>query len=293
MLNLLTAGNPAPKVNIFPKIDQIDYHREYPFDNPNLLINHPMNRPIFEGDIHVKQILKLMMSDGWIECLQPIYVGSETHFIYNGGHTNEARKKFIESTGMSPVFYVKFVDDSNLSDEEKKKLIQALNWGKPWHCDDYCNALIADGNEDFICLKEFCLDEDRPYLHTDKGKPHFSKGAVAFGTTNTEFKKAYQTGKWRLTHQMIQSAPERYYRLTRIRKALGLDKAGHDFWLNIGEGWINFEREGYIPRLNALPNRFETFCETLALSGTMNSYKKDDWLNKFVETLKRAEKENK
>lgn len=277
----------SAQIDIIPSINEVDYNRDYLFTNLDCFGVDSKNRSSDESDIIVKKYAKAMKNGKWFWELSPIYVGINSKTIFNGEHRRKAFNLIKDE--VHPVVHIRFVDDS----EQAKEKREALNAGKHWNSDDYVEALVNDGNKDFVFLKNFCLDEDHPQLHSRNGKPHYTKGAIVLGTTYAEFKEAYQSGEWNVSHTDIAAAEKRYGELVRIKKALGYNEAGADCWIPIGEAWYQFSgNKGYMDRVKRLSDGIESFYSALKYIDNTNSNKNKEWLGRFVEALEKAERHN-
>ena len=272
-------------IDYIPSIEEVDYDRDYLFTSLDSFGVDPNNRPSADDDITVKRYAKAMKNGKWFFELSPIYVGIVSRTIFNG----ENRRKAINliKDEVHPIIHIRFVDDT----EKAKEKREALNAGRHWNSDDYVEALISSGNKDFKYLKDFCLDEDHPQLHSRNGKPYYNKGAIVLGATYKEFKDAYQNGEWDISHNDIATAEKRYGEMVRIKKALGYDEAGQDCWIYFGEGWYKFSKnKGYMDRIKMLPDGIETFYTSLKYVDNTNSNKTNEWYGRFVEALEKAER---
>jgi hypothetical protein len=277
------------EVNVIPSIEKVDFTRDYFFTNLDYFGVDPGNRPSMESDATVKKYTKMMLKGEWFFELSPIYVGINSLTIFNGEHRRKAIDLAREK-GLQPIIHVRFVDDRENAESKR----EALNAGKHWNSDDYVEALISAGNEDFKELQKFALDEDHPQLHSIKGKPYYNRAAIAFGSTYKDFKEGYLTGSWNITRSDIRRSEQTYSEMVRIKKALGLSDGGQDFWIYLGEAWKLFRtNQGYWDRLKRLPKGIESFYEALKFTGPMNSYKTKEWLGRYVEALSKAEREAK
>lgn len=280
----------SAQVNFIPTVSNVDYHRDYFFNNLDLFGVDPGNRPSEIDDVTVKKYAKLMINGDWLFDYSPIYVGIKSHNIFNGEHRRKAINLAIEK-GVNPIICVRFVDDTD--DTKTKNLREALNGGRHWNSDDYVEAAISAGNKDFKFLKEFCLNEDHPQLHSKNGKPYYNKGAIVLGSTYKEFKDAYLSGEWGLNHKDINTAEKRYSEMIRIKKCLGYDDAGQDCWIYIGMAWYTFSnKKEYIERIKRLNDGIEDFYTALKYVENTNSNKTQEWVNRFVEALEKAERHN-
>ncbi len=276
-------------MDVIPTIDTVDYHKDYFFTNLDAFEMDPGNRPSEEDDSTVKKYTKKMLKGEWFFELSPIYVGITTKKIFNGEHRRKAINNAM-AKGLKPIICVRFFDDSGDKATLNKKR-DALNDGKHWNNDDRVEALISDGNRDFAYLKNFCLDEDHPQLHSIKNKPYYGKGAVILGANYAEFKEAYQTGEWDLSHRDISTAEKRYNEVVRIKKALGYDGEGADYWIYIGQAWYEFSNnKNLMDRVKALPDGIETFYSALRYVSNVGSHKPKVWYGRFVEALEKAER---
>ena len=275
----------SAQLDVIPSIEEVDYCRDYLFTNLDWFGVDPKNRPSEEDDATVKKYAKLMIKGQWYFELSPIYVGITSKTIFNGEHRRKAINMAI-SKGIKPIIHVRFVDDT--TDVDGKR--EALNAGKHWNSDDHVKALISAGNEDFIELEKFALDEDHVQLHSVKGKPYYNRAAIAFGSSYKDFKEGYLTGSWNITRSDIRRSEQTYSEMIRIKKAI-LDDAGHDFWNVFGEAWKKFiTNPAYSDRVKRLPNGIESFYDALHFTGSLNSYKVEDWFGKYVEALEKAER---
>lgn len=274
-----------PQVDVIPSIEEVDFNRDYLFTNLDAFKVDDHNRKSDNDDITVRKYAKAMKSGKWFWELSPIYVGINSMTIFNGEHRRKAFDLIKDE--VHPIVHIRFVDDT----EQAKEKREALNAGKHWNSDDYVEALVSAGNKDFIFLKNFCLDEDHPQLHSRNGKPFYNKGAIVLGTTYKEFKDAYQSGEWGIKHKDIATAEKRYGEMVRIKKALGYDDAGQDCWISIGEAWYTFSKNtGFIDRVKRLPDGIESFYNALKYIDNTNSSKPREWLDRFVEALENAER---
>lgn len=282
--------NKLVEINYIPTVEDVDYHKDYFFSNLDSFGVDPNNRPSSIDDVTVKKYAKAMINGRWYFDYSPIYVGIKTKNIFNGEH----RRKAIDiarSKGLNPRICVRFVDDTD--DDKLQEIRDALNSGRHWNSDDYVEAAIAAGNRDFIYLKNFCLNEDHPQLHSAKGKPYYNKGAIVLGSTYKEFKDAYLTGEWNIPLKDIETAEKRYGEMIRIKKSLRYDDAGQDCWIYIGMAWYTFTcNEGYMKRIKRLNEGMEDFYKALKYVDNTNSNKSQEWLGRFVEALEKAERHN-
>lgn len=278
----------AEKFNFIPSIEDVDFNRDYLFTNLDCFGVDPENRPSTKEDIIVRRYAKLMLDGKWFYDLSPLYVGINNLFIANGEHRRKAIKLAIEKGIEQPIVHVRFFDDGTNLKEKR----EVLNGGKHWNSDDYVEALVSAGNSDFIFLRDFCLDEDHPQLHSTKGKPYYNKGAIVLGSTYKEFKDAYLSGIWGIKHQDIAVSEKRYTEMVRIKKALKYDAAGQDCWIYIGEAWNEFSKANseYASRIKNLPDGIESFYDALKYIDNTNSNKPSEWLERFVKALDYAEK---
>ena len=275
----------AQRMDYIPTIQDVDYNRDYLFTTLDFFGVDKANRPSETDDATVKKYAKSMVAGEWYFELSPIYVGITQQTIFNGEHRRKAID-LAKAKGLNPVIHVRFVDDRKDADSKR----EALNSGKHWNADDHIEALISAGNKDFAELKKFAVDEDHPQLHSVKGKPFYNRAAIAFGSTFSDFKKGYETGDWNITRSDIRRSEQTYNEMVRIKKAFGLNDAGHDFWINLGQAWKKFySDEALYSRVKKLPNGIESFYEALSGLGTMNSYKTEEWLDKYKEALGIAE----
>lgn len=277
------------EVDVIPTVDNVDYHRDYFFTNLDVFGVSKDNRDSDIDDTTVKKYYKMMMDGEWFFELSPIYVGISTLEITNGEHRRKAINKYSLKTGERPVVYVRFFDDT----EQVKEKIKALNSGKHWNCDDYCNTEANNGNKAFKFLRDFCLDEDHPQLH--KGdKPNWNKGAVVLGITYTNFKTAYQTGEWDLSYEDTSTSEKRYAEIVRIKKAFRLDEASQDCWIPIAESWCDISKDkDLMDRINRLPDGIETFYRELTIAENTNSSKRSVWYDRMITALENAERKSK
>lgn len=276
----------SAQIDFIPSIEEVDFNRDYLFTNLDYFGVDPKNRPSEESDITVKKYAKLMTDGKWFFELSPIYVGINSKNIFNGENRRKAIKLAMED-GLKPLIHVRFFDDTDDLDAKR----QALNGGRHWNSDDYVESLVQAGNSDFIYLKEFCLDEDHPQLHSVKGKPYYNKGAIALGSTYKGFKDGYLTGDWNITHKDIATSERRYNEMVRIRKSFRLDQAGQDCWIYVGEAWNRFSKNaGYMDRVKRLPEGIETLYTALKYVDNTNSNKTNEWFDRFVEALEKAER---
>lgn len=278
----------SPLVDVIPTIDTVDYHKDYAFTSLDCFGVDPGNRPSEYDDIAVKKYSKLMLSGKWYFEYSPLYVGINSKSLFNGEHRRKAIN-IAKEKGLKPIIYIRFVDDS----DEKKlpELRDALNSGRHWNSDDYVEAAISAGNKDFKYLKDFCLNEDHPQLHSKKGKPYYNKGAIVLGSTYAEFKEAYLYGEWDISLKDIATAEKRYQEMIRIKKSLGYDDAGQDCWIYIGMAWYELtNNKGIMNRIKSLPDGIETFYAALKYVDNTNSNKTKIWYGRFVEALEKAER---
>lgn len=282
----------SAQLNVIPSIEDVNYNQDYLFTDLSKFGVDPNNRPSDEDEATVKKYAKIMGNGEWFFELSPIYVGIKSLNIFNGEHRRKAvvlakQKAADKGNEFNPIIHIRFVDDT--VDADKKR--EALNAGKHWNCDDYVQALISAGDKDFDELNKFALDEDHPQLHSAKGKPFYNKAAIAFGSTYKDFKEGYLTGKWNISRSNIRRSEQTYNELVRIKKALGLNYAGQDFWVFFGEAWVKFVNdEGYWNRIKKLPNGIETFYEALQYVNGNNTNRVSEWFNKYVEALEKAER---
>lgn len=277
----------AQEYNIIPTIENVDYHREYPFTTLDYFGVDSENRPSEDGDTTVKKYAKMMSQGDWFPELSTIYVGIHSKNIFNGEHRRKAYN-LAKEKGYNPIIWVKFFDDS----ENLKGKREALNGGKHWNSDDYVEALI-NINKDFAFLKEFALNEDHPQLHSTKGKPYYNKAAIVFGCSYKDFKNGYLTGQSPFTCKGIARAERTYAELIRIKKRLKYDDAGQDCWIYIGEAWQKFiNNEGLMDRIKRLPEGIENFYDALQYIDNTNSNKTNEWYERFINALEKAETAN-
>jgi hypothetical protein len=275
----------SQQVDTIPSIDEVDFHREYPFTTLDFFGVDKCNRPSEESDSTVKKYAKLMLSGEWFPELSTIYVGIHSLNIFNGEHRRKAYRVAKEK-GYNPVIWVKFFDDSQYLKGKR----EALNGGKHWNCDDYVESLIND-NKDFKFLKEFAINEDHPQLHSAKGKPYYNKAAIVLGVTYKEFKDGYLSGQSPFTNNGIARGEQTYSEMIRIKKILKYDEAGQDCWIYIGEAWHKFiNNNNYWERIKRLPEGIEDFYDALKYINNTNSNKTIEWFNRFEYALKRAER---
>ena len=274
------------KINFIPSINNVDFHKDYPFDNLDCFGVDKGNR---NSSGNVKDYFKKMKDGKWFFELPLVEVGIKSLNILNGEHRRKAYNMYVEKTGNKPIVWVRFVDDSG----DIKALREALNGGKHWNAEDYISAHINEGHPDFIALYDFAMDKDHGRLHgekKEKNKPYYAFAAIALGSTRTEFKKGYLTGNWSISRSDYRRAEQTYSEMVRIKKCVGLGDAGHDFWLNIGEAWQTFYRDKATwDRVKALNNGIEDFYDALMCLGTMNTYHKDDWYERYIKALELAE----
>lgn len=274
------------EIDYIPSIEEVDFHRDYPFTNLDMFGVDKKNRPSHEKDALVKQYAKEMINGNWFFDLTPIYVGINSLTIPEGEHRRKAIKLAMEK-GINPIIWVRFFDDSEKLEEKR----QALNGGKHWNCDDYCNAHVQAGIKPFSFLYDFCLDENHPQLHSKKGKPYYNKGAIVLGETYNGFKEAYESGEWEIPNKKIQFSEKTYTEMVRIKKSLGYDKAGQDCWIYIGEAWNKLNKNNdFVTRIKNLPEGIEDFYNALKHIDNTNSNKPNVWHNRFIEALEYAER---
>ena len=287
--NALLSASCSTSIDVIPSIENVDFHRDYAFTNLDCFGVDSSNRPSDESDVTVKRYAKMMMNGEWFFELSPIYVGIHSKNIFNGEHRRKAIN-LAKEKGCSPIIYVRFFDDS-INQQGKR---EALNGGRHWNSDDYVEAAISAGNKDFMFLKEFCLNEDHPQLHSSKGKPYYNQGAIVLGSTYKEFKDAYLSGEWHISLSDINTAERRYSEMIRIKKALGYDDAGQDCWIYIGMAWYKFTtNKDYMCRVRRLSDGLETFYDALHYVSNTNSNRSDEWFGRFVEALEKAERHDK
>lgn len=276
----------ATKIDYIPSIEEVDFHRDYPFTNLKMFGIDKENRPSEYDDLLVRQYSKQMLNGNWFFDLNPINVGINSHNIFNGEHRRKAIELAMEK-GLKPTIWVKFFDDTSKLKEKR----QALNGGKHYNCDDWCRSHIQAGRESFVFLNDFCLDINHPQLHSSRGKAFFSKGAIVLGETYSGFKDAYQSGDWVIPHKNLQYAEKKYTEMVRIKKALGYDEAGQDCWIYFGTAWNQFsKKKEYMDRIKNLQEGIEDFYDALKYVDHTNSNKTDVWFDRFVEALEYAEK---
>lgn len=288
-----TLGNDRRRVsqplelNVIPTIDTVDYNRDYLFTNLDAFKCSKGNRPSKESDITVKNYYKMMADGEWFFDLSPIYVGITSMQIENGEHRRKAINLLREKKGIEPIIHIRFFDDT-VKLEEKR---EALNGGKHWNSDDYVESLVQSEHKSFTYLKNFCLDEDHPQLHSSKGKPYYNKGAIVLGLSYAEFKKAYKTGEWDIPYEVSATAEKRYGELVRIKKALRMDEASQDCWIPIGESWYSFSSNPLMmDRIKALNDGIEDFYRELTITDNTNTSKSIEWYNRMVTALENAER---
>lgn len=290
----LNAQNSASRstqmeVDVIPSLENVDFHKDYAFTSLDCFGVDDDNRPCDESDITVKKYAKIMQKGKWFYELSPLYVGIHSLNIFNGEHRRKAIN-LAKQKGANPIIYVRFFDDS----ENKPEKREALNSGRHWNSDDHVDALVSAGNKNFIFLRNFCLNEDHPQLHSSKGKPYYNKGAIVLGSTYKEFKEAYLSGEWDLKPEDINTAEKRYSELIRIKKSLGYDDAGQDCWIYIGMAWYRFSNnKNFADRIKRLPDGIETFYSALRYVNNTNSNKSEEWYGRFIEALEKAERHSK
>lgn len=277
----------SAQLDVIPSITEVDYLRDYLFTTLDEFGVDDENRPSSTDDPTVKKYAKLMLKGQWYFELSPIYVGIKSKKIFNGEHRRKAIDKAKEK-GLRPIIHVRFVDDT--VDAEGKR--EALNAGKHWNSDDYVEALISSGNKDFEELKKFALDEDHPQLHSSRGKPYYNKAAIPFGSTYNDFKEGYLTGNWNITRTDIRRSEQTYSEMVRIKKAIGNEDTGHDFWIYFGEAWREFRNSPYYERVKRLPNGIESFYDALHFLSpkSLNGNKTKEWKDRYIEALEKAER---
>ena len=276
----------APQIDYIPSIAEVDYNRDYLFTNLNSFGADKSNRPSDYDDVAVKKYCKAMLNGNWFFELSPIYVGIHSKNIFNGEHRRKAIEQAIEK-GLKPIIHVRFFDDTEKLSQKRV----ALNSGRHWNSDDYVEALISEGNTLFKYLKTFCLDEDHPQLHSTKGKPYYNKGAIVLGSTYKGFKDGYLSGEWNVPQEDIATCEKRYAEMVRIKKSLGYDNAGQDCWIYFGQAWYKFSsNKQYMERVKRLPDGMESFYRALQYVDKTNSSKADEWFNRYVEALEKAER---
>lgn len=281
----------SAQLDYIPTIKDVDYHKDYFFTNLDFFGVDNGNRPSEYDDVTVKNYTKKMISGKWFFDYSPIYVGIKSKNIFNGEHRRKAINAAIEK-GYKPTICVRFVNDTD--DTKLNDLRNALNGGRHWNSDDYVEAAISAGNKQFSYLKEFCLNEDHPQLHSKNGKPYYNKGAIVLGTSYKDFKEAYTSGEWNIPLKDIETAEKRYMEIVRIKKALGYDDAGQDCWIYIGMAWYQFStNKGYMERVKRLNEGIEDFYSALKYVDNTNSNKTQEWFGRFVEALEKAERHNK
>lgn len=281
--------NQPTEINVIPTIETVDFNRDYFFTNLDVFKFSEENRPSEESDATVKKYYKMMADGKWFYELSPIYVGITSMQIENGEHRRKAIKLLKEKKGIEPIIHIRFFDDTvNL--KEKRA---ALNGGKHWNADDFVEALVQSGHKSFTYLKNFCLDEDHPQLHSPKGKPYYNKGAIVLGLTYQEFKKAYQTGEWDIPYTVSATAEKRYSELVRIKKALRMDEASQDCWIPIGESWFKISNNtSFMNRIKSLNDGIEDFYKELTIIDNTNTSKASEWEKRMIMALENAERKN-
>ena len=288
-----TLGNDRRRVsqplelNVIPTIETVDYNRDYLFTNLDAFKCSKGNRPSKESDITVRNYYKMMAEGNWFFDLTPIYVGITSMKIENGEHRRKAINLLKEKKGIEPIIHIRFFDDT-VKLEEKRA---ALNGGKHWNSDDCVESLVQSEHKSFTYLKNFCLDEDHPQLHSSKGKPYYNKGAIVLGLSYSDFKKAYKTGEWDIPYEVSATAEKRYGELVRIKKALRMDEASQDCWIPIGESWYSFSSNPLMmDRIKALNDGIEDFYRELTITDNTNTSKSIEWYNRMVTALENAER---
>lgn len=276
------------EINVIPTIENVDFNRDYLFTDLDCFKVSPNNRPSDFKDSTVKKYYKMMKNGEWFFEISPIYVGISNLMIENGEHRRKA-VKMMNNDGFKPIVHIRFFDDTD--PEKLKKYREALNGGKHWNADDYVEALVESGVEEFVFLKEFCTDPDHPQLNNGKNKKFYNKGAIVLGATYPEFKKAYMSGKWNIPKKDIASAERRYCEIVRIKKALKLDETSQDCWIPIAEAWYEISNDAELMlRIKNLPEGIESFYESLKYSDNGNDSKTIVWYQRFIEAIKRAER---
>lgn len=273
------------KANFIPNIDNVDFHKDYAFSSLDFFQVDEGNRPSEDADCTVKKYVKKMLNGEWFPELSPIYVGIHSMKIFNGEHRRKAYN-IAKSKGYNEVIYVRFFDDSN--NLTKKR--EALNSGKHWNADDYVESMISAGDADFAFLKKFALDKDHPQLHSARGKAYYNKAAIVLGSTYRDFKKGYLSGEWNISRDSISKAESVYAEMVRIKKILRYEDAGQDCWIYFGEAWNRIRNDkNFNNRIKSLPNGIEDFYDALRYSDNTNSNKTDEWYNRFIMAIKKAE----
>ena len=273
------------QVDYIPTIEEVDFHKDYPFTTLDFFGVDSGNRPSADTDTTVKKYAKQMIQGEWFPDLSLIYVGINSLNIFNGEHRRKAIN-LAKEKGYEGIIWVRFFDDRDNLDGKR----EALNGGKHWNCDDYVESLIHD-NRDFAFLKEFAVNEDHPQLHSVKGKPYYNKAAIVLGATYKEFKEGYLSGQSPFTNKGIARAEQTYSEMIRIKKALKYDEAGQDCWINIGEAWQKIiNNKGLWERIKRLPEGVEDFYDALKYVDNTNSNKTTEWYERFIAALERIEK---
>lgn len=287
--NRSTVSYPT-EINVIPTIETVDYNRDYLFTNLDFFKVSEENRPSEETDATVKKYYKMMADGEWFYELSPIFVGITSMKIENGEHRRKAINLLREKKGIEPIVHIRFFDDT----VDLKEKREALNGGRHWNADDFVEALIQSDHKSFKYLKDFCIDEDHPQLHSVKGKPYYNKGAIVLGLTYQEFKKAYQTGEWDIPYTVSATAEKRYAELVRIKKALRMDEASQDCWIPIAESWFKISTNtALMNRIKDLPDGIEDFYKELTITDNTNTSKQNVWYERMITALENAERKNK
>lgn len=277
------------EVDVIPTVDNVDFNRDYLFTNLDAFKCSKGNRPSEESDATVKNYYKKMADGKWFYEISPIYVGITSMQIENGEHRRKAIKLLKERKGVEPIIHIKFFDDTDRLEEKR----EALNGGKHWNVDDCVETLVQSEHKSFTYLKNFCLDEDHPQLHSPKGKPYYNKGAIVLGLTYQEFKKAYQTGEWDIPYTVSATAEKRYAELVRIKKAFRLDEASQDCWIPIAESWFKISTNtALMNRIKDLPDGIEDLYRELAITDNTNTSKQSVWYDRMITAIENAERKS-
>jgi hypothetical protein len=281
------AVNLPEGINTIPTLDSVDFDRDYLFTNLDMFKVSETNRPSEETDATVKKYYKMMADGEWFYELSPIWVGITSLKIENGENRRKAINLLREKKGIEPIIHIRFFDDT--IDLKPKR--EALNGGRHWNSDDYVEALIQAGNKSFTYLKQFCIDEDHPQLHSVKGKPYYNKGAIVLGLKYQEFKKAYQTGEWDIPYNVSATAEKRYSELVRIKKAFRMDEASQDCWIPIGESWFKISNNpSFMNRIKSLNDGIEDFYKELTIIDNTNTSKASEWEKRMIMAIENAER---
>ena len=272
----------AQEINVIPTIDTVDFHREYPFTT---LDYFPVDESNRTSEAY-KSYAKKMVKGEWFEDCSTIQVSIHTKKILNGENRRKAYN-LAKEKGYNPIIWVKFIDDS----EKPKEKREALNSGKHWNCDDKCNSLVSEGNEDYIFLKNFATNEDHPQLHSAKGKPNWNKAAIVLGVSYSDFKDGCNNRVSHFTREGIRRAEQTYSEMVRIKKALKYDSAGQDCWGAFGEAWLKIVNNNVMwSRIKNLPEGIEDFYDALKYVDNTNSNKPLEWYERFVFAIEKAER---